>query len=127
METNVSEPLRKCRKRMDGVKTRGWSLTWDKSGGKPAYCPDGVRHKGGVNMVLALVWNVGTYPLMLREKHKWEDPTSVRVPMQGNRGGPARISDEISVMEIERRGWVILLDLKINQEMGGIFDESKAI
>ncbi len=89
METNVSEPLRKCRKRMDGVKTRGWSLTWDKSGGKPAYCPDGVRHKGGVNMVLALVWNVGTYPLMLREKHKWEDPTSVRVPMQGNRGGPA--------------------------------------
>ena len=33
----------------------------------------------------------------------------------------------ISVMEIERRGWVILLDLKINQEMGGIFDESKAI
>ncbi|KAF5413903.1 MAG: hypothetical protein C5S38_05335 [Candidatus Methanophagaceae archaeon] len=62
METNVSEPLRKCRKRMDGVKTRGWSLTWDKSGGKPAYCPDGVRHKGGVNMILALVWNVGTYP-----------------------------------------------------------------
>nr|CBH37052.1 hypothetical protein BSM_05290 [uncultured archaeon]CBH38005.1 hypothetical protein BSM_14820 [uncultured archaeon]CBH38008.1 hypothetical protein BSM_14850 [uncultured archaeon]CBH38195.1 conserved hypothetical protein [uncultured archaeon]CBH38522.1 hypothetical protein BSM_19990 [uncultured archaeon] len=127
METNVSEPLRKCRKRRDDVKTRGWSLTWDKSGRAPAYCPDGVRHEGGVNMVLALVWNVGTYPLMLREKHKWEDPTSVRVPMQGNRGGPARISDEVSVMEIERRGWVILLDLKINQEMGGIFDESKAI
>jgi len=100
METNVSEPLRKCRKRMDGVKTRDWSLTWDKFGGKPAYCPDGVRHKGGVNMVLALVWNVGTYPLMLREKHKWVDPTSVRVPMQGCRGGPARISDEVSVM-----GW----------------------
>ena len=78
-------------------------------------------------MVLALVWNVGTYPLMLREKHKWEDPTSVRVPMRGSRGGSARISGEVSVMEMERRGWVILLDLKINQEMGGIFDESKAI
>ncbi|MDP2967872.1 MAG: hypothetical protein Q8P64_01535, partial [Deltaproteobacteria bacterium] len=32
-ETNVSEPLRKCRKRRDGVKTRGESLTWDESGG----------------------------------------------------------------------------------------------
>jgi len=64
---------------------------------------------------------------MLREEHKWDDPTSVRVPMQGNRGGPARISDEVSVTEMERRGWIILLDLKINQEMGGLFDESKAI
>jgi len=127
METNVSEPLRKCRKRRDDVKTRGWSLTWDKSGRAPAYCPDGVRHEDGVNMVQALVWNVGIYPLMVREKYKWEAPTSVRVPMQGNRGGPARISDEVSVMEIERRGWVILLDSEINQEMGGIFDESKAI
>jgi hypothetical protein len=65
-------------------------------------------------MVLALAWNVGTYSLTLREKHKWEDPTSVRVPMRGFRGGPARISSEVSVMEMERRGWVILLDLKIN-------------
>jgi hypothetical protein len=65
--------------------------------------------------------------MMLREKHKWEDPTSVRVPMQGSRGGSSRISDEVSVREVERRGWVILLDLKINQELGGIFDESKAI
>ena len=127
METNVSEPLRKCRKRRDDVKTRGKSLIWDKSGRWPAYCPDGVRHEGGVNMVQALVWNVGTYPLMVREKHKWEAPTSVRVPMQGYRGGPARISDEVSVMEMERRGWVILLDLEINLEKGGIFDESKAI
>ena len=71
-------------------------------------------------MVQALVWNVGIYPLMVRENHKWEAPTSVRVPMQGNRGGPARISDDVSVMEMERRGWVILLDSEINQEMGGI-------
>jgi len=78
-------------------------------------------------MVQALVWNVGTYPLMVREKHKWEAPSSVRVPMRRNRGGSDRISDEVSVMEIERRGWVILLDLEINQERGGIFDESKAI
>jgi hypothetical protein len=33
METNISEPLIKCRKRRDVIKTRGESLTWDKSGG----------------------------------------------------------------------------------------------
>ena len=29
-KTNVSEPLMKCRKRRDDVKTGGWSLTRDK-------------------------------------------------------------------------------------------------
>jgi hypothetical protein len=33
METNPSESLIKCRKRRDVIKTRGESLTWDKSGG----------------------------------------------------------------------------------------------
>jgi len=33
METNTSEPLRKCRKRRDVIKTRGESLTWDEPGG----------------------------------------------------------------------------------------------
>ena len=32
METNTSEPLIKCRKRRDVIKTRGESLTWDESG-----------------------------------------------------------------------------------------------
>ena len=32
-ETNASEPLMKCRKRRDDVKTGGESLTWDKSRG----------------------------------------------------------------------------------------------
>jgi hypothetical protein len=32
-EANTSEPLIKCRKRRDVIKTRGESLTWDKSGG----------------------------------------------------------------------------------------------
>ena len=33
METNTSEPLIKCRKRRNVIKTRGESLTWDESGG----------------------------------------------------------------------------------------------
>ena len=33
METNTSEPLTKCRKAMDVIKTREGSLTWDEPGG----------------------------------------------------------------------------------------------
>lgn len=61
METNVSEPLMTCRKRMDAIETRLQSLAWDKAWRKPADCPGGGRHEGGVNMAQALVWNVGTY------------------------------------------------------------------
>ena len=50
METNVNEPLMKCRKRSDDVKTEGESLTRDKFGGRPVYCPSGIRHKEGVNI-----------------------------------------------------------------------------
>jgi len=33
METNTSEPLIKCRKRRNVIKTGGESLTWEESGG----------------------------------------------------------------------------------------------
>lgn len=33
METNKNESLLKCRKDLDVIKTRGGTLTWDKSGG----------------------------------------------------------------------------------------------
>ena len=50
----------KCRKRSDDVKTEGESLTRDKFGGRPVYCPSGIRHGEGVNLAQAFVWNVGT-------------------------------------------------------------------
>ena len=56
----MSEPLTKCRNEYDGVKTGGFVLIRDKSGGNLPYCPVGVRHKGGVNFYQASVWNVGT-------------------------------------------------------------------
>jgi len=37
METNANEPLLKCRKYKDVIKTRGWPLTWDESGRDPVY------------------------------------------------------------------------------------------
>jgi hypothetical protein len=44
-KTNVSEPSVMCRKRRDAIETRLQSLAWDESGGWPAYCPDGGRHR----------------------------------------------------------------------------------
>lgn len=46
METNNSEPLLKCRKRWNVIKTRGVGLTWDKFSGDLFYWLDGDRHGG---------------------------------------------------------------------------------
>ena len=70
----MSEPLMTCRKRRDDVKTRGESLPWDKSGGKPAYCPDGIRHEGGVTLSQAFVMNVGTGRPDAKGEIQVEDP-----------------------------------------------------
>lgn len=70
---------------------------------KPADCLGGVRHKGGVNLTQALMWNVGTWVLMKREKLKWMTHERESTDA-GPRGGTTRSSDEVSVMEMERRG-----------------------
>jgi len=57
-ETNASEPLMKCRKRREVIETGLQSLARDEARGKPADCPSGDRHEGGVNPVQALVRNV---------------------------------------------------------------------
>ncbi len=42
------------------VKTGRLALLQDKSRREPVYCLGGVRHKGGVTLNQASVWNVGT-------------------------------------------------------------------
>ncbi len=59
-ETNESEPLMMCRKRIHDVETMVESFPWDKRGGRPAYCLRGIRHESGVKSIQALVGNVGT-------------------------------------------------------------------
>ncbi|AWK41005.1 hypothetical protein A4R40_05475 [Photorhabdus laumondii subsp. laumondii] len=49
-----------CRKRIDDVKTMVESFLWDKRRRRPVYCLRGIRHKGGVKSIQALVGNVGT-------------------------------------------------------------------
>ena len=57
---------------------------------------------------------------MIREKLKRKNRKSASTDA-GHGGGVARISDEGSVMGLERRGYIVRLYFKINHEMGGVF------
>jgi hypothetical protein len=87
-KTNESESLMKCRKRMNVIKTGVQSLLRDKAREKPAYCPSGDRHRGGVSSVQALMRNVGTSSLDVQGRTPSGRPARGRVPMRG--GGADR-------------------------------------
>ena len=52
---------------------------------------------------------------MLREKFKWRTHKDESTEAE-HRGGPTRSSAEVSVMEMERRGWIILPYCCVNQQ-----------
>src|ERR1700739_196142 len=95
-----------CRKRIGDVETGGKGLT---RGGCPDFAPDGIRHGGGVALNRALVRNVGTCRPDAKGAIQAGGPCEDRSTDAGHRGGAARSSDEGSVMELERRGWVVQL------------------
>jgi hypothetical protein len=82
-KTNESEPLRSCRNGRDAIETRLQLLAWDKSGRRPAFCPDGGRHSDGVSPAQALVRNVGTCRPDAKGDPRSGGPTRGRVPMRG--------------------------------------------
>lgn len=93
-EVNVSEPLMKCREEINDVKTRGYSLLWDKSKGNLITDLDGVRHKGGTNLILALVWNVGTYRFDAKGEVQMSGPHENESTNAKRRVGATHSSDE---------------------------------
>jgi hypothetical protein len=54
---------------------------------------------------------------MLREKFKWRTHKNESTNAEHSGGLPC-MSDEVSVMEMEQRGRVIPLKLRINQNIG---------
>ena len=108
-ETSASEPLMKCRKVQDDVETRGNSLTWDESGGWPDFCPGGIRHKGGVTLNQASLWNAGTCRPDVKGETQIGGPYEGEITDAGHRGGATRSSVEGPVMGLERRGCVVQL------------------
>ena len=80
-------------------KTKGRCRNWrrtplqDRSRGEPVYCLGGVRHKGGVNLSQALVWNVGTFASR-GCKRDGGSPSGI--------GMQVRISNHLKLLEVER-------------------------
>jgi len=102
----VNEPLLTCRKRTDDIKTGGKSLTRDKNRGRLECCLFGIRHEGGVNLIQAFVWNVGT--CRCDDKGEMQEPKLKCESTEAwHRGGASRSSDEGFVMELERRACAI--------------------
>jgi hypothetical protein len=108
-ETSASEPLMTCRKVQDDVETGRNSLARDESGGRPDFCPDGIRHEGGVTLHQAFVWNAGTCRSDVKGETQAGGPCEGEITEAGHRGGAARSSAEGPVMGLERRGCVVQL------------------
>jgi hypothetical protein len=83
METNESEPSKTCRKTQDDVETGAVMRPWDEGRGEPVECSTGVRHRGGVNVDLALVRNVRTCRPDAKGEAQVAATTRARVPMRG--------------------------------------------
>ena len=49
---------------------------------EPAYCPSGLRCKGGVNLIQAFARDLGTCRFDDKGETQVEEPTRVRVPMR---------------------------------------------
>jgi len=84
---------------------------------KPAYGPDGVRHRGGASLFQALTLNCGNL------RRRWQakgasskgEADSSDAP---SRDGAARSSDEAAVTAAERRGGVIQGEGEVNRASG---------
>lgn len=106
-KTNVSEPLRTCRKNEPDVETGIETLSREAGGGQPVYRSTGVRHEGGVILIQAWVRNVGTCRSDAKGVAQAGSPRERLSTEAGHRDGVAHSRDEGSVMELDRRGGVV--------------------
>jgi hypothetical protein len=107
-ETNASEPLMKCRNKLDDAESGGELLPRDREvEGRPADCSTGVRHEGGVTLNQASVRNVGTCCPDAKGEAQADGLRKSERTEAGHRGGGARSREEGSVMELDRRGAVV--------------------
>jgi hypothetical protein len=131
MKANVSEPLMKCRKRLDDIKTRPCVWPWDEPGGSllTAQVVSGMKAARAWVRLLCGTWE----PVVSRNDRPVVCDLrllfSGRAPSGRNRegsctgarhrGGPSGISVEGSVMGLERSGRAIQTRLKANHELVG--------
>ncbi len=63
---------------------------------------------------------------MLREQSKWKTHKDLSTKA-AHRGGVTRSSDEVSVMDMERRSYIVQLQLIKQPEMGGFNEFSEVV
>ena len=73
-ETSNSEPLMRHRKDRGEVETELLYRVQDETWGKPAYCPGGLRCKGGVTLIQAFTQDLGTCRFDDKGETQVEDP-----------------------------------------------------
>ena len=72
-----------------------------------------------MNLNQALVWNMGTCRPDVKGETQVRGPHKGESTDAGHRDGLTRSSVEVSVMEMERRGWIIWPCFFGQPEMGG--------
>ncbi|WP_150084412.1 hypothetical protein [Prosthecochloris aestuarii] len=88
-------------------------LVWS----KPAYESDGIRRRGSVSVIRALILNCGN--LRRRCQAKSTSPKGKAESSDvSSRGGIVRSSDEAAVMVVERRDGIIQVIPEVNRESG---------
>ena len=71
------------------------------------YCPHGVRHRGGVTVLWASVWNVGTGRSAAKGEAQVGSPHKSKSTETEHRGGGVRSREEGPVMGLDRRGCIV--------------------
>jgi hypothetical protein len=116
METSASEPLRTCRKFLGDVKTgRSFVIpgaVWE----EPVYCPHGVRHRGGVTVLWASVWNMGTCRSAAKGEPQMGSPHKWKSTEAEHRGGVVRRREEGAVMALDRRDDIVWQTSRANRQ-----------
>jgi hypothetical protein len=115
-ETSVSEPLRTCRKSLGDVKTGGSFVNPGGVWEEPVYCPHGVRHRGGVTVLWASVWNVGTCHSAAKGEPQVGSPPEWESTEAEHRGGVVRSRGEGAVMALDRRDDIVWRDSVANRQ-----------
>ena len=115
----MSEPLTTCRNVSNWRRNRDRHLyPASKGWERPAYCPTGVRHEGGVTLGRASIRNTGTCRSDVKGEiqavhHRKDQSTDAE-----HRDGDARSREEGPVMGLDRRG-VVIRSLPIGQPARG--------
>ena len=119
MELNASEPLTKCRKRRNGVKTEGFRLLRDWFGGHllTVRTASGIKVARTRSGLLCGTWEpVAPMP---RENRK-RRPRERESTDAEHRAGATRSSEEGSIMGPERRGCPMQFGKSEQPETGGL-------